>query len=209
MSSPQTIYALREVGSQGLGTINRELGRSQPDDGNTQRKASTTHHHLSAGQIVCGERKQPPPPPACDRRAPAIAPAGVCLSTAQHNSSAGLVGDVLLPNYPAHLKSKETTATEQGAHNRAGASLAAPTRECGAASGQVRYFEYCCIECGFLAGRCFCFVFTTRKQERSHYYALLPHSRFFTSRLLSKMQFMEDHQGIIWDISRGQHTAAY
>jgi hypothetical protein len=36
------IYALREVGSQGLGTTNRELGRNQPDDGNTQRKASTT-----------------------------------------------------------------------------------------------------------------------------------------------------------------------
>jgi hypothetical protein len=42
MSSPQMIYALREAGSQGLGTTNRELGRSQPDDGNTQRKASTT-----------------------------------------------------------------------------------------------------------------------------------------------------------------------
>jgi hypothetical protein len=91
MSSPQMIYALREVGSQGLGTINRELGRSQPDDGNTQHTKKSQHHHLSAGQIlselVCRERERkqlgdpPPPPPACDRRAPAIAPAGVCLHT--------------------------------------------------------------------------------------------------------------------------------
>jgi hypothetical protein len=39
MSSPQMIYALREVGSQELGTTNRELGRSRPEKGQ--------HRHLS------------------------------------------------------------------------------------------------------------------------------------------------------------------
>jgi hypothetical protein len=50
MSSPQLIYTLREVGSQGLGTTGRELGSSQPDDGNTQRKASTHLHAVSLDQ---------------------------------------------------------------------------------------------------------------------------------------------------------------
>jgi hypothetical protein len=41
MSSPKKIYALREVGSQGAGTTNRELGSGQVKEATRLRRLRT------------------------------------------------------------------------------------------------------------------------------------------------------------------------